>query len=149
MNAASAQNQIKINSDFDKVQPIEDEILSACERFGFDEQAVFAIKLALEEAITNAIKHGNGLDPDKHVFVHYKVDQTELWVSVRDEGVGFSPDQVPDPTRNENLEKPSGRGVMLMKAYMSHVEFDNTGNTVMMTKKRDCSQPNHSKRLSD
>jgi serine/threonine-protein kinase RsbW len=95
---------------------------------------IFSIKLALEEALINAIKHGNQMDRSKKVFIHYRVTEGFFEVRVTDEGVGFDPGDVPDPTAVENLERPCGRGLMLMRHYMNEVCYSSSGNTVAMSK---------------
>ena len=100
------------------------------------EQDVFAVHLSLEEAIVNAVLHGNAGDPQRLVDIKFHVSATELKVEITDEGSGFNPEGLPDPTADENLEKPSGRGVMLMKHYMDEVQYNRTGNQVRMVKKR-------------
>jgi serine/threonine-protein kinase RsbW len=97
------------------------------------------MRLALEEAIVNAIKHGNGMDPAKYVKVCCEIDAGRAVVVIEDEGTGFSPTDVPDPTTEENLEKPGGRGIMLMKAFMTNVEYNKKGNRVRLEKVRDLS----------
>ena len=82
---------------------------------------VFSIRLALEEALINAIKHGNQMDRAKKVRVLYRVSPTASRCEVTDEGPGFDPSDVPDPTAVENLERPCGRGLMLMRHYMTEV----------------------------
>ena len=133
--------RIVIDSRFSEVAGPQNAIVRAAEARGYSPSQIFALKLSLEEAITNAIKHGNKLDPDKHVTIDYSVSEEQVVVEVRDEGGGFRPDKVPDPTRPENLERPSGRGVMLMKAYMTEVAFSDSGNCVRMVKRRDCHAP--------
>lgn len=135
------QDRKTIASRFAEVPPVQQAIVDAAADHGFDETQVFAIKLALEEALTNAIKHGNCLDPDKRVTVDYRVNDREVRIEVCDEGCGFVPDAVPDPTIDANLEKPSGRGVMLIRAYMSEVHFNSAGNCITMIKRRDCPLP--------
>ena len=93
-----------------------------------------SIKLALEEALINAIKHGNQMDRSKSVRVSYRVLPDRFEVHVTDEGAGFDPADVPDPTAVENLERPCGRGLMLMRHYMSEVAFSGRGNCVVMSK---------------
>lgn len=110
------------------------ELLSDVEDHGFSKEAVFGIHLALEEAVTNAVEHGNRLDPDKQVRIEWLVDDDKFDITVTDDGQGFSPGQVPDPRNAENIEKPSGRGVLLMKSYMDVVEFNEKGNRVYMVK---------------
>lgn len=111
---------------------IETELVSA----GFSEREIFAIKLALEEALVNAIKHGNRLDPDKHVHVQYSLNRDKFEIRIRDEGPGFDPGCVPDPTDPQYLERPCGRGLLLMRHYMNHVEYTDRGRAVHMYKLR-------------
>jgi serine/threonine-protein kinase RsbW len=115
---------------------IIDEVLGQLESRRWSEHEVFSIRLALEEAIVNAIKHGNGLDDRKQVNVACKLSADRLWIKITDEGTGFNPEQVPDPTDPENLEKPCGRGIMLMRSYMTRVEYNARGNVVEMEKER-------------
>ena len=103
---------------------------------GFDEDAVFGIHLALEEAFTNAVRHGNRSNPNKKIDVEFLITPEKLDVSITDEGQGFVPDEVPDPRCNSNLFKCSGRGVLLIKAYMDVVEYNDRGNCVHMVKYR-------------
>ncbi|MGI9516967.1 MAG: ATP-binding protein, partial [Pirellulaceae bacterium] len=86
-------------------------IVENLQRIGWSEAELFGIHMALEEAIVNAIKHGNGLDPDKKVHVVVNSSLKEFYLKVTDEGPGFDPDDVPDPTMEENLEMGSGRGL--------------------------------------
>ena len=95
---------------------------------------IFSIKLALEEALINAIKHGNQMDHTKKVRVLFRVAAGFFEVRVVDEGPGFDPGDVPDPTAVENLERPCGRGLMLMRHYMSEVCYSSSGNCVAMSK---------------
>jgi len=115
-------------------QEAEAEIMGAVSKLGFPEEARFSIKLAMEEAVTNAIKHGNRFDKDKKVFIRYLCNHKAFTVSVRDEGKGFDPAKVPDPTAPENLTLPYGRGLMLMNSYMDRVEFSPKGNEVTLVK---------------
>ena len=101
---------------------------------GFTEMDIFSIKLALEEAIVNAIKHGNQMDRTKTVRVAYRVEPHRFDIMIVDEGPGFDPEDVPDPTAPENLERPCGRGLLLMRHYMSDIRYLGTGNTVVMSK---------------
>jgi len=115
---------------------VESRLMQLLEREMYTERHIFSIKLALEEAVVNAIRHGNGLDPEKVVTVRFKVNRDKTVIEVEDQGCGFDPNDVPDPTAEENLDQPSGRGLMLMNAYMDKVEFENPGNVVRMTKYR-------------
>ncbi len=100
---------------------------------GYDESAIFAIRLALEEAIVNGFRHGNKSDPAKAVHFGCRIDRASASFDVRDEGPGFDPNTVPDPTEEENIEIPSGRGIMLIKAYMTDVSYFAPGNHLQMT----------------
>jgi serine/threonine-protein kinase RsbW len=95
---------------------------------------VFSIRLALEEALINAIKHGNQMDRSKKVKVSYRLLADRFEIAIADEGPGFDPGDVPDPTAIENLERPCGRGLMLMRHYMSEVQYNDLGNAVVMSK---------------
>lgn len=110
------------------------ELLADVEANDYAREDVFAIHLALDEAVVNAVLHGNRLDPDKQVRLEWQVTAEKFEISVADSGQGFKPCQVPDPRSAENLEKPSGRGVLLMRSYMDVVEFNDSGNCVHMVK---------------
>ena len=125
-----------IPSDPAKTAPPKQEILEDLERQGFCGDEVFAVKLALEEALSNAIKHGNGNDPTKTITVRYAVDSSKAVVIVRDQGKGFDADNVPDPTQPHRLPVPNGRGIMLMRAYMDEVVFRDNGREVRLVKRR-------------
>jgi serine/threonine-protein kinase RsbW len=102
----------------------------------YDEATAFAVRLAVEEAISNAFHHGNAADPAKSVTLAYRVTPHEIVIEVSDEGPGFDPDAVPDPTEPENMEIPSGRGIVLMRSYMTDVSFRPPGNHVRMVYRR-------------
>ncbi len=110
------------------------EIIEQLQRHRWAQRDVFGVHLALEEAVVNAIKHGNGEDLDKKVQVACKISSTRCWILVEDEGPGFNPSAVPDCTLDENLDKPSGRGLKLMKNYMTMIEYNESGNRVVMEK---------------
>jgi len=122
---------------FGEGRTVQKEILDAIEDAGFDPDSVFAVKLALEEALINAIKHGNKFDPKKRVHVDALINQREAKITIEDEGPGFNRATVPDPTAEENLTKCSGRGLLLMETYMTSVEYSNKGRKVHMVKRRE------------
>jgi serine/threonine-protein kinase RsbW len=95
---------------------------------------LFSIKLALEEALVNAIKHGNQYDRSKNVAISYRISPDRFEIVITDDGPGFDPADVPDPTAVENLERPCGRGLMLMRHYMTEVAYNERGNSVSMSK---------------
>jgi serine/threonine-protein kinase RsbW len=126
--------KISISSIPGEARRAEDAILPALSARGYGERALFAVKLALEEAVINSIRHGNQLDPTKKVRIEFTLDDDKAVISVADEGKGFDPASVPDPTLEENLEITAGRGLVLMRAYMDKVEFNEKANKVTMTK---------------
>ncbi|MFQ5424162.1 MAG: ATP-binding protein [Phycisphaerae bacterium] len=126
--------EIVVQSDLASAKRPEELILAEVERCGYCPGAAFAIKLALEEALTNAVRHGNSGDATKHIFVRYRVTRERTEIEIRDEGRGFQPDCVPDPTRPENIDCPNGRGIMLMQAYLDEIEYVEPGNLVRLVK---------------
>lgn len=115
------------------------EILEQLGRFGWDGRDLFGIEMALEESLSNAIRHGNRFDDRKVVHVDCQITPERFWIRVEDEGAGFCPECVPDCTAEENLERSGGRGLALIQAFMTRVEYNDCGNCVTMEKIR--SQP--------
>ncbi len=125
-----------IASDPAESRKLQDEIEELLRRHRFGDKEIFGIRLALEEALVNAIKHGNQMDREKKVHISYIVSANRFDIHIRDEGPGFDPEDVPDPTAVENLERPCGRGLMLMRHYMNEVCYNEQGNSVVMSKLR-------------
>jgi serine/threonine-protein kinase RsbW len=125
-----------ILSDPAEARRVQDEIERALQAQQFEEREIFGIRLALEEALVNAIKHGNQMDKGRKVHIRYQVSTDLFLVRITDEGPGFDPEDVPDPMDAENLERPCGRGLLLMRHYMNEVVFHPPGNVVSMTKHR-------------
>jgi serine/threonine-protein kinase RsbW len=123
-------------SRLDEVRGVQSDIKDALAANAFDDQEMFYIELAVEETLVNAIKHGNQLDLDKRVFVRYIVNSEHFHIRVEDEGSGFNPADVPDPTAPENLERPCGRGLLLIKRFMTDVSYHGRGNIVTMSRAR-------------
>lgn len=117
-----------------EMPPIIRRILAALPDAGFSDREIFGIRLSLEEAIVNAVRHGNEEDPAKKVCIETRVEQAFLQVVIEDEGPGFDPDRLPDPLAPENLERPGGRGVFLIRHYMTSVHFNDRGNRVTLRK---------------
>lgn len=103
---------------------------------GYSEKEVYRVHLSLEEAVVNAHKHGHGGDWGKPVAVRYHVGPGGVMVQVEDEGAGFDTERVPDPLAPENLERPSGRGLLIMRTYLSGVCHNERGNTICLCKHR-------------
>ncbi|HHN78738.1 MAG TPA: ATP-binding protein [Phycisphaerales bacterium] len=126
-----------VHNDRAEIEAVEQDLLGLAERAGYSKASRFAIRLAFEEAITNAFQHGHrGLDESVPVRVGYEVGPEEVRIWVEDKGKGFRVEDVPDPTLDENLTNPSGRGLMLMRSYMTSVRYNPTGNRVEMVYRR-------------
>jgi serine/threonine-protein kinase RsbW len=117
-----------------EVRRVQNEIKEALTSHGFDDRDMFHIELAMEEALVNAMKHGNQLDSDKKVFLKYVVNSDHFDVRIEDQGCGFCPDEVPDPTMPENLERACGRGLYMMRSFMTQVQYLGRGNILAMKK---------------
>lgn len=117
-------------SDIDRV---EAAVLAALDRFAYPEASRFAIRLALEEGLVNAFLHGHrGLPPEEPVEVSFRVGPASVTISITDQGPGYNPASVPDPTAEENIELPSGRGLMLIRSFMSEVRHEKNGACLIM-----------------
>lgn len=123
---------IRVPSRLDQVASVQKAIVGHVCASGHGPDTQFAVRLALDEALANAIHHGNGNDPTKEVTVEYTVTADDVRIQVCDEGNGFNPTNVPDPTLPENLCKPNGRGIMLMRAYMKDIRYNDRGNCVTL-----------------
>jgi serine/threonine-protein kinase RsbW len=125
---------VVIPSDPTEARRVQEQIERLLQDRATSDHDLFGIKLALEEALVNAIKHGNQMDRAKKVHISYRLLPDRFDIHITDEGGGFDPADVPDPTAVENLERPCGRGLMLMRHYMSEVAFTGRGNCVSMCK---------------
>ena len=106
---------------------------------GATEDLLYDVEVALREAVANAVLHGNRQDPSKAVVVTVRTTPEKLELTVRDEGAGFDPEAVPDPTAPDQVLRSSGRGLLLMRTFMDQVAWlirTGGGTTVRMTKKR-------------
>ena len=124
-----------IPSDLAASRDVHKAIMNRVEALRYGEQSSFAIRLALEEGLMNAIRHGNKNDPKKSVRVEAKITPRSTQITIEDQGKGFDRGDVPDPCATENLLKCSGRGILLMEAYMDKVQFTRGGRRVKMVKK--------------
>lgn len=128
--------EIRFNSTLailDLLQPITNKV---CGQLGFDEDTRYWIWLATQEALNNAIKHGNKMDETKKVHFIVQVEDDEFRIIIKDEGEGFDLTNVPDPTKPENLLKTSGRGIFYMRSFMDQVKYNSDGGTTVTMTKR-------------
>ena len=128
--------RLVFRSTYDLLDIIEQVADRLSELVGLDEDSAHWVSVAVRESAINAIKHGNQDDPTKFVEIVIRLNRQEIQIKVTDQGDGFVPSEVPDPTDDDNLELPSGRGLMLMRSFMSLVEYNDKGNSVRMEKRR-------------
>ncbi len=127
--------QFSLSNDTGDIAKVQEAVEAALVFHQFCYRDILVVRLALEEALVNAIKHGNHFDPNKQVCVYCRVDAEQLEVLITDEGLGFDPRSVPDPTAEENLDRSCGRGLYLMHHFMDEVTIVPPGNTIRMTKR--------------
>lgn len=128
---------LRLVHERDQVEHFLNNVILLLEKFAYPKAACFAVRLALHEAITNAFEHGHEkLPPQTPVGIEYKINSVEATFTIEDQGPGFTPAAVQDPTLDENLEIPSGRGIMLIRAYMTDVSFNPKGNRITMVYRR-------------
>jgi serine/threonine-protein kinase RsbW len=130
-------NKIIIESDPNNLITVEEFVNYFAKDLGLDNERLAALLLAVTEATTNAIIHANKCDVNKLVTVDVQVDKTKITIKITDEGEGFDPSVIPDPTQPENLLKDSGRGVYLMRVYMDELNYNitPTGTETILTLK--------------
>ncbi len=133
---ATPSGSVTLRDTEEGLRDLVDTVVAAADDAGYPEASAFALRLVIEEAVVNAFKHGNAGDYDAGVDVQWAVTPERVRLSVEDRGTGFDPDAVPDPTADERLEVPSGRGLLLMRAYMTEVRHNDRGNRVEMVYKK-------------
>jgi len=134
-----AQNhyQLELESDPNNLITVEEFVNYFAKDIGINEEKMNGLMLSVTEATTNAIIHANKSDINKKVYIDVFVENELLIIKVKDEGTGFDPSKVPDPTTPENLLKDSGRGVYLMRVYMDDLKYNitPTGTETILTLK--------------
>ena len=121
---------IEIPSLSENIRMIESFIDNAREKFSLNDDIYGNIMIAITEAVNNAIKHGNKSDSTKNVSISLTLEEQQIKFMIQDEGIGFDFENLPDPTSPENIEKPGGRGIFLMKHLSDEVEFREGGRIV-------------------
>jgi len=125
--------RIEIPSLSENIRMIESFIDNAKEKFHLNDDIYGNIMIAVTEAVNNAIKHGNRGDSAKNVSLALSLEEGLIKFRVEDEGVGFDFHNLPDPTAPENIEKPGGRGIFLMKHLADEVDFTEKGKVVELS----------------
>jgi serine/threonine-protein kinase RsbW len=129
--------ELTLPSRIESVEEAAGSIADILKRTGATDDVLFGVDMAVREAVTNAVIHGNKQDEKKFVIVSTRTSPDRLEISVHDEGEGFNPEDVPDPTDSENILKSSGRGIFFMRTFMNDVEWlirPEGGTTVKMIK---------------
>ena len=125
---------MRIPSDISYIRKTSKEIEKFLMEHNVSESEIFDIRLCAEEAIKNAIIHGNKQNSNLFVNISYSINNGEFVMEVEDEGEGFKPGELPDPTEGDNLLKSGGRGVFLIYKLMDKVEYKGRGNKAFMVK---------------
>lgn len=123
---------LTLQSNYDEVEKLEGLLNSLQDELGFSDEIYARMMLAVSEAATNGIVHGNKLDESKTVEMTAYLDDNTLYIHTQDQGEGFNPENLPDPLAEENLMKTSGRGVFLMKEYADDVSFSENGTKLTL-----------------
>jgi serine/threonine-protein kinase RsbW len=123
------------------VDVFNNQIQPGLQANGFSEEDIFGIHLALEEAFINAVRHGNKMESSKAIKVDYLIAPDKIEICMTDEGEGFDPEVIPDPRYGDNLYKPAGRGMLLMRAFMDVIEYNKKGNSLRMIRYREKRNP--------
>lgn len=128
----SENQKIRISSRAENVILVERMIEDVCDLFNISEDNYGNILVAITEAVNNAIYHGNKANPEKHIDIFFKSFPDRVAFTIKDEGPGFDFSNLPDPTSPENIEKPQGRGVFLMRNLADRVSFEDNGSKVIL-----------------
>jgi serine/threonine-protein kinase RsbW len=124
----------KLSSRLDAIPVFVSTVLNRLKALGLSREELFDTKLCLDEALINAVKHGNKFNPDLKIEVRIKVKDKTLSIEVKDQGKGFNFKEIPNPTREEHLQRNSGRGIFLIKQHMDKVKHFGCGNKIRMIK---------------
>ncbi len=130
--------RLSLSSRFENIELAEQVLGELCDEAGWPEADRGPVLSSLREAIANAVRHGNRMDLGRRVGVEYELSDTEAVLRVSDEGEGFDPSAVPDPTAPENLLRPGGRGIFFMKQLMDRVTIEArpTGGMLVVMSRR-------------
>jgi serine/threonine-protein kinase RsbW len=124
---------ISIPSLSENIRIVESFIDNAKEKFELDDDIYGNIMIAVTESVNNAIIHGNAGNKDKNVYLSLNMEDSTIVFNISDEGDGFDYNSLPDPTAPENIDKPGGRGIFLMKALSDELSFEDEGKKVKLS----------------
>jgi len=137
-NVTLETTDLKFPSRIEAVAEAAAAVSDFMKSLGLSEDVAFGVDMAVREAITNAVVHGNKLDAAKVVELRLRNTPEAFEITVHDQGTGFNPNDVPDPTKEENILKTSGRGIFFMRNFMDEVDWSvgaNGGTNVRMIKR--------------
>lgn len=129
-------HSVTIPSSLDSGHEVIEKLMAALTAAEWDGSDLFHVQMAAEEAMVNAVTHGNGCSDQKVVEMDFKVAKQSVFMRFKDQGEGFCPDDLPDPTDDEHVEAVHGRGVFLIRNMMDEVRYNECGNEVVMIKHR-------------
>lgn len=133
----NAELVLHVPSDVARIEEAVELVARHLEAHFIDRKTIrFNCRVALSEALSNAIIYGNGANPAKHVSVRVQFGRTAIEMEVQDEGSGFDPDHLPDPTEPDRLTNPDGRGIFLIQRLVDEVRFNDKGNAICMILRR-------------
>ena len=124
--------QLTISSSLDMLEEVYRWVNFHLERIGVTDAKKYEIVLAVSEAVTNAIRHGNRENPESFVVIFFETFENEIVITVQDEGPGFDPDVLPDPTLGERLLTPNGRGIFLLRSLADDINFEFTSDGTIL-----------------
>ena len=124
--------EIRIPSQMSDARREVDKFVARIEAWGVSHDESLALRHSLHEAVVNAVRHGNAGDANRHVRICYRFLSNDIFIEVEDEGRGFDRSSVADPTTDENRIRPGGRGLLMMRHFMTSVEYNDRGNCVTM-----------------
>ncbi len=125
--------RLVFKSDIKNINLVERLIDELSEKHNLKDDVYGKLLLSVVEAVNNAIVHGNKMDIEKDVILEYEIDDTKIDFIITDMGEGFDFNNIPDPTKPENIEKTHGRGIFLMNHLADEIEFEKNGSIVKLS----------------
>jgi serine/threonine-protein kinase RsbW len=133
---------LEIGSRFENIELVQIAVEASLRQLNLDVESSHSIGTAVREAVANAIRHGNAMDPDKKVEIDFGIEGEDVVIRVLDQGPGFDPEDLPDPTAPDNLLRPNGRGIFFMKEFMDQIDYSfEPGRGTQVTLRKRSSKP--------
>lgn len=142
MAVPDPQVHLEIGSRAENIELVQIAVEASLRQLQLDEESAHSIGAAVREAVANAVQHGNHLDPDKKVEVEFGLQDDEVVIRVSDQGEGFDLTALADPTESDNLLRPNGRGVFLMRSFMDEIDYTfRPGGGTLVTLRKHVTRP--------